>query len=109
MSDGSWPHGGQLPGIQASGQTQPTITTRTRWAQRQADPGQPAPSGRAAAGTFTAHAAAIAAFAYALVNPYRTLGGHALVSTVGGYVAQFARREGRGMRSRLRLARAGSG
>jgi hypothetical protein len=47
-----------------------------------------------AVGTVTAYAAAIAAFGYALVDLYWALGGHALVSTVGGYVEQFARRGG---------------
>jgi hypothetical protein len=42
----------------------------------------------------TAYAAAIVAFAYALMSLYWTLGGHALVSTIGGYVEQFARRGG---------------
>lgn len=47
-----------------------------------------------AVGTATAYAAAIAAFAYALVSLYWAVGGHALVSTVGGYVEQFARQGG---------------
>src|SRR5215467_10629930 len=34
------------------------------------------------------------AFAYALVSLYWAVGGHGLVSTVGGYVEQFARRGG---------------
>jgi hypothetical protein len=42
----------------------------------------------------TAYAAAIVAFAYALVSLYWALGGHALVSTVGGYAEQFAHRGG---------------
>jgi len=45
-------------------------------------------------GTIAAYAAAIVAFAYALVSLYWALGGHALVATVGGYVEQFARRGG---------------
>lgn len=45
-------------------------------------------------GTVTAYAAAIVAFAYALMSLYWALGGHALVSTIGGYVEQFARRGG---------------
>ena len=45
-------------------------------------------------GTVAAYAAAIVAFAYALVSLYWALGGHALVATVGGYVEQFARRGG---------------
>ena len=42
----------------------------------------------------TAYAAAVAAFGYAVVDLYWALGGRALVSTVGGYVEQFARRGG---------------
>jgi hypothetical protein len=42
----------------------------------------------------TAYAAAIVAFAYALMSLYWALGGHALVTTIGGYVEQFARRGG---------------
>src|SRR5215470_11704406 len=52
----------------------------------------PAAFGWSAAGT--AYAAAIVAFAYALISLYWGLGGHELVSTVGGYVEQFARRGG---------------
>ena len=55
---------------------------------------QPAPSGRPAVGTVAAYAAAVVAFSYALVSAYWALGGHALVSTVGGYVARAARRGG---------------
>jgi len=47
-----------------------------------------------AAGTVAAYAAAIAAFAYALVSLYWAVGGRGLVSTVGGYVEQFARQGG---------------
>jgi hypothetical protein len=54
----------------------------------------PAASGWSAVGTVTAYAAAIVAFAYALMSLYWALGGHALVSTIGGYVEQFARRGG---------------
>jgi hypothetical protein len=54
----------------------------------------PAAFGRPALGTITAYAAAIAAFAYALMSLYWAVGGHGLVSTVGGYVEQFARRGG---------------
>jgi hypothetical protein len=54
----------------------------------------PAASGWPAMGTVTAYAAAIVAFGYALVSLYWALGGHALVSTIGGYVEQFARRGG---------------
>jgi hypothetical protein len=61
-----------------------------------AEKGQSAPaaSGWLAVGTVAAYAAAIIAFAYALVSLYWALGGHALVSTIGGYVEQFARRGG---------------
>jgi Protein of unknown function (DUF3995) len=51
-------------------------------------------SGRPAVGTVAAYAAAIAAFGYALMSLYWALGGHGLVSTIGGYVEQFARRGG---------------
>ena len=54
----------------------------------------PAASGWSAAGTVVAYAAAVIAFAYALVSLYWAVGGHGLVSTVGGYVEQFARRGG---------------
>jgi hypothetical protein len=54
----------------------------------------PAATGRPAVGTVTAYAAAVVAFAYALVSLYWAVGGHRLVSTVGGYVAQFARQGG---------------
>ena len=53
-----------------------------------------AASGWSAVGTVTAYAAAIVALAYALISLYWALGGHALVSTIGGYVEQFARRGG---------------
>src|SRR5215471_14367216 len=51
-------------------------------------------AGRRTAGTVAAYAAAVVAFAYALVSLYWAVGGHRLVSTVGGYVAQFARQGG---------------
>jgi len=54
----------------------------------------PAASGWRAVGTVAAYAAAVVAFAYALVSLYWGVGGHRLVSTVGGYVAQFARQGG---------------
>ena len=54
----------------------------------------PAASRRAAVGTVAAYAAAIVAFAYALVSLYWAAGGQALISTVGGYVQQFADRGG---------------
>jgi hypothetical protein len=44
--------------------------------------------------TVAAYGAALLAFAYALVSLYWALGGHALVSTVGGYVERFAREGG---------------
>src|SRR5258708_26224037 len=52
----------------------------------------PAASGWFAVGTVTAYAAAIVAFGYALMSLYWALGGHALVSTIGVYWAEFARR-----------------
>jgi Protein of unknown function (DUF3995) len=57
-------------------------------------PSTSAASGWSAVRTGTAYAAAIVAFAYALMSLYWALGGHALVSTIGGYVEQFARRGG---------------
>jgi hypothetical protein len=54
----------------------------------------PAASGWAAVGTVTAYAAAVLAFGYALVSLYWAAGGDGLISTVGGYVEQFARRGG---------------
>lgn len=57
-------------------------------------PSAPAASGWSAVGTVAAYAAAVIAFAYALMDLYWALGGHALVSTVGGYAGQFARRGG---------------
>ena len=53
-----------------------------------------AAAGWSAVGTVTAYAVAIVAFGYALMSLYWALGGHALVSTIGGYVEQFARRGG---------------
>jgi len=47
-----------------------------------------------AVGTVTAYAAAIVAFGSALMSLYWALGGHGLVSTIGGYVEQFARQGG---------------
>jgi hypothetical protein len=44
--------------------------------------------------TAAAYAAGVVAFAYALVSLYWALGGRGLISTVGGYVEQFARRGG---------------
>ena len=54
----------------------------------------PATAGRRPAGTVAAYAAAVVAFGYALVSLYWAVGGHRLVSTVGGYVAHFARQGG---------------
>ena len=65
--------------------------TRTRTEKRRS---APAASGWSAVGTAAAYAAAIVGFAYALMSLYWALGGHALVSTIGGYVEQFARRGG---------------
>jgi Protein of unknown function (DUF3995) len=53
-----------------------------------------AASGSRALGTATAYAAAVAAFGYALMSLYWAVGGRGLVSTVGGYVEQFAHRGG---------------
>lgn len=47
-----------------------------------------------AVGTIAAYAAGIAAFAYALVSLYWALGGHGLISTVGGFAEQATRRGG---------------
>jgi len=54
----------------------------------------PAATGRRAAWPVTAYAAAAVAFAYALVSLYWAVGGHRLISTVGGYVEQVARQGG---------------
>src|SRR5262245_36962891 len=48
----------------------------------------------AVVGPAAAYAAAILAFAYALVSLYWAAGGRALIGTVGGYVQQFADRGG---------------
>ena len=72
----------------------PAVTTRTGWGPRRPVPASPHPPGRATAARVTAYAAASAAFAYALVSAYWALGGHGLISTVGGYAAQAARRGG---------------
>jgi hypothetical protein len=53
-----------------------------------------ASSGWPAVGVVTAYAAAIIAFAYAVMSLYWAVGGHALLSTIGGYVEHFARRCG---------------
>ena len=72
------------------------MDTSTTDAEAAAEAGQPTPaaSGWPAIGTVTAYAAAIVAFAYALMSLYWALGGHALISTIGGYVEQFGRRGG---------------
>jgi len=54
----------------------------------------PASSRLPAAGTVAAYAAGFVAFGYALVSLYWALGGRGLVSTIGGYVEQSARRGG---------------
>jgi hypothetical protein len=72
-----------------------------------ADSRQSAPAGaRPAVGIVTAYAAAVVAFGYAAISLYWALGGHALVSTVGGYVQQFTR-QGRGPGSAGRPGRGG--
>ncbi len=50
--------------------------------------------GRRAPGAAAAYAAAVVAFGYALMSLYWALGGHALISTIGGYVERFARQGG---------------
>jgi len=57
-------------------------------------PSAPAASGWSVVGAAAAYATAVVAFGYALVSLYWAVGGHGLVSTVGGYVEQFARRGG---------------
>ena len=94
MSDGTRPRGGHPPDIPAVGRSQPGDHDLGALGSAAVGTGQPAPSSRAAVGTVAAYAAAVAAFSYALVSAYWALGGHALVSTVGGYVAQVARRGG---------------
>ena len=54
----------------------------------------PATTGWPTVGTVAAYAASIVAFAYALMSLYWALGGHGLVSTIGGYVEQFSRQGG---------------
>ena len=54
----------------------------------------PASTGSSSVGIISAYAAAVVAFAYALMSLYWAVGGHALVSTIGGYVEQFARQGG---------------
>jgi hypothetical protein len=94
VSDGTRPCDGQPPGIPAPGPSQPGGHHSNRPGPAAAGPAQPAPSSRATAATVTAYAAAVAAFAYALVSAYWALGGRGLISTVGGYVTQFADQRG---------------
>jgi hypothetical protein len=94
MSDGTRPRDSQPPGIPAPGPPQPGGHHPDGPGSAAAGPSQPAPSGRATSATVTAYAAAAAAFAYALVSAYWALGGHALISTVGGYAAQVAHQKG---------------
>jgi hypothetical protein len=54
----------------------------------------PATTGWSAVGIISAYAAAIVAFGYAAMSLYWAVGGHALLSTIGGNVEQFARRGG---------------
>src|SRR5215472_8503190 len=72
------------------------MDTGTTDAEVAVEAGQPAPAASRwqAMGTVAAYAAAIVAFGYALMSAYWALGGHALVSTIGGHVEQFARRGG---------------
>jgi len=72
------------------------MDTSTTDAEAAAEAGQSATaaSGWPAMGAVTAYAAAIVAFAYALMSAYWALGGHALISTIGGYVEQFAHQGG---------------
>jgi len=55
---------------------------------------QAAATGSYAVWVISAYAAAIVAFAYAAMSLYWAVGGHALISTIGGYVQQFARQGG---------------
>jgi hypothetical protein len=61
---------------------------------RRAPPGPQASRWSTAGTAAAAFAAAVVAFAYALVSLYWAMGGHGLVSTVCGYVEQFARHGG---------------
>lgn len=54
----------------------------------------PSASGPPAVGTVAAYAAALVAFAYALVSLYWAVGGRGLTATIGGYVEQMARHGG---------------
>ena len=81
------------PGPLSQAEAMDTSTTDAE-AAPEAGQSAPAASRGPAMGTVTAYAAAIVAFGYALMSLYWALGGHALVSTIGGYVEQFARRGG---------------
>ena len=58
------------------------------------EPNVPAASEWSVLGTVAAYGASVVAFAYALVSLYWALGGRGLISTVGGYVEQFAHHGG---------------
>jgi hypothetical protein len=94
MSGGTRPRGGQPPGIPAPGPSPPRGHHPNGPGSAAAGLSQPAPSGRATPATVTAYAAAVAALSYALVSGHWALGGHALISTVGGYAAQPAHQKG---------------
>jgi len=70
------------------------VTTRTGRGPRRPARASPHPPAGPRRRPFAAYAAAVAAFAYALVSAYWALGGQGLISTVGGYAAQFAERGG---------------
>ena len=94
MSDGTRLCDGQPPGIRAPGPSQPGDHHPNGRGSAAAALSQPAPSGRATPATAATYAAAVAALSYALVSGHWALGGHALISTVGGYAAQAAHRGG---------------
>ncbi len=94
MSDATRPRDGQPPGIPAPGPSQPGGHHPDGLGSAAAGPSQPAPSGRATPATVAAYAAAVAALSNALMSAYWALGGHGLISTVGGYVTQFAHQKG---------------
>jgi Protein of unknown function (DUF3995) len=91
MHPGIFPMCGPGPMSQAG-----AMGTSATDAEAAAEAGQSAhaASGWPAMATVTANAAAIVAFVYALMSLYWALGGHALVSTIGGYVEQLARQSG---------------
>ena len=94
MSDGTRPRDGQPPAIPAPGPPQPGGHHPDGPGSAAAGPSQPAPSGRATSATVAAYAAAAAALSNALVSAYWALSGRGLISTVGGYVTQFAHQKG---------------